>query len=204
MELATNIIVDKERNVYITGFFSETVDFDPGAGTYTLTTAEESSSFICKVDSNGKFIAARQLGKGIGLCFASDLEDNIYNGGRYSSPSTHTPNAPILGNGNNNYQDAYFVKIGLPVVTGEKETDLASHGASYRISPNPVQNEFYVYTEDAKLPCQYTLFDAFGKNVGGGILQTSTSFINISVLPAGIYYLHMDDKTAQALKVVKR
>lgn len=50
-------------SVYFTGSFIETVDFDPGAGVFNLTSIGENTDiFICKLDSLGSFIWAKQLG----------------------------------------------------------------------------------------------------------------------------------------------
>jgi hypothetical protein len=59
---ATSIAVDSHGNVYSTGYFNETVDFDPGPGTFNLTSAGYDDIFISKLDSSGKFIWAIQIG----------------------------------------------------------------------------------------------------------------------------------------------
>jgi len=84
------VTTDAVGNVYTTGFFSNTVDFDPGAGVYNLTEQGFGSDdmFISKLDSNGNFIFAKQIGgngseipKGIAL----DNAGNIYTTGEISS-----------------------------------------------------------------------------------------------------------------------
>ncbi|MBK9358158.1 MAG: hypothetical protein IPN08_12305 [Bacteroidales bacterium] len=49
-------------NVYITGFFKGTGDFDPGEGNCYLTSAGEYDIFINKLDTSGNFIWAKGLG----------------------------------------------------------------------------------------------------------------------------------------------
>src|SRR5678815_2668631 len=56
------LVLDASRNVYITGDFSGTVDFDPGVGTYELTSAGDYNIFISKLDTNGNFIWAKGTG----------------------------------------------------------------------------------------------------------------------------------------------
>jgi len=58
----TSIATDKNNNIYTVGLFIETVDFDPGPGVYNLTSVEEEDAFICKLDSAGNFIWAKQYG----------------------------------------------------------------------------------------------------------------------------------------------
>ena len=54
--------VDDSGNVYVTGIFTGTADFDPGAGIYNLTSAGESDIFVLKLNTQGDFIWAAQVG----------------------------------------------------------------------------------------------------------------------------------------------
>lgn len=53
---------DISGNVYTTGWFNGTVDFDPGAGTFNLTSFGGDDIYITKYDPNGNFIWAIQMG----------------------------------------------------------------------------------------------------------------------------------------------
>lgn len=55
------VAVDDLGNIYSTGDFIGTCDFDPGTGTYNLTSTNE-DAFICKLDAFGNFIWAKGLG----------------------------------------------------------------------------------------------------------------------------------------------
>jgi len=58
----TSIAVDDSGNVYTTGFFRGTVDFDPGAGVHNLT-AGWYVTFVSKLDASGNFIWAKAIGQ---------------------------------------------------------------------------------------------------------------------------------------------
>jgi hypothetical protein len=60
------IAVDNSGNVYVAGNFRNTVDFDPGAGSYTISSPVQqnifdSDAFILKLDMNGNFVWAGSI-----------------------------------------------------------------------------------------------------------------------------------------------
>ena len=100
-----SIAVDSTGNVYTTGFFASTVDFDPGAGTTNLTTAGSSDVFISKLDASGNLVFAKRFGGGIsdlGYSIAVDSTGNIYTTGFFQDtvdfdPSAGTTNLTTAG-----------------------------------------------------------------------------------------------------------
>jgi len=63
-----DITTDFQGNVYTTGRFAGTVDFDPGLGIFEMSSASLNGSstssdiFVQKLDANGNFIWAKQFG----------------------------------------------------------------------------------------------------------------------------------------------
>jgi len=57
-----SIAVDSSGYVYIGGSFSGTVDFDPGSGTYNLTSAGGNDAFVLKLTSAGAFLSVLDMG----------------------------------------------------------------------------------------------------------------------------------------------
>ncbi len=79
-----SIDVDDTGNVYTTGYFQGTVDFDPGNGVFTLTSMGSHDAFISKLDANGNFIWAKQFkgnGSVRGFSIALDNSGNVYTSG---------------------------------------------------------------------------------------------------------------------------
>ena len=75
------VTTDKDGNVYSVGTFTYS-DFDPGPGTYTMTSAYGAYDlFISKLDSSGQFVWAKQIG-GPSYTTPSDIktddQGNIY------------------------------------------------------------------------------------------------------------------------------
>lgn len=76
-------------NVYVTGYYLGLNDCDPGAGTYTITSSNN-SYFIMKLDSNGVYSWARSIGESsggekIGVAVKIDPDGNIYSTGYFST-----------------------------------------------------------------------------------------------------------------------
>src|SRR4051812_18251665 len=61
-DLGRAIAVDASGNVYTTGNFAGTADFDPGIANYDLISAGLSDIFVSKVDASGNFVWATRIG----------------------------------------------------------------------------------------------------------------------------------------------
>ncbi len=57
-----DVAVDGAGNVYATGGFRGTADFNPGAATFNLMSVGPQDAFVCKLDSSGNHVWARQFG----------------------------------------------------------------------------------------------------------------------------------------------
>lgn len=82
------IAVDNSGNVVTIGYFNNTVDFDPGAGTANLTSFGDEDIFILKLDANGNYLWAKQLGgtrEDFPNAVAVDAAGNVYSTGSYTN-----------------------------------------------------------------------------------------------------------------------
>lgn len=86
-EMSNSIALDNNGNVYTTGSFSGTVDFDPGPGVFNMTSVANSEVFIQKLDNAGNLIFAIQIGAGGSESIKIDATGNIYVTGVYGSNS---------------------------------------------------------------------------------------------------------------------
>nr|WP_299202103.1 SBBP repeat-containing protein [uncultured Brumimicrobium sp.] len=99
-----SLTIDGNGNIYTTGEFRGTVDFDPGSGTYNMTSAGNTDAFITKYDANGNFEWAQQLGNAgydTGESIVVDSYENIYfTGGTWSSGNYQIFISKVNSNGN--------------------------------------------------------------------------------------------------------
>ena len=75
------IAIDANGNVYTTGDFSGTVDFDPNSGYYPLTGG---GIYIQKLDPNGNMLWTKRIPKGEGFSIALDVDANVYTNGYFN------------------------------------------------------------------------------------------------------------------------
>jgi hypothetical protein len=88
------VAVDSSSNVYTTGEFTGSVDFDPGKGKFILISAGSNDVFVSKLTSAGNFADAANLG-GTGFdrghAIAVDSSNNVYTTGVYTGPADFDP-----------------------------------------------------------------------------------------------------------------
>ena len=113
-EKARGIAIDSAGNVYTTGSYQGTVDFDPGPGTYSLTSAGLSDIFVARLDSQGTFVWARSLG-GIledqGADIAVDAAGNVYTIGYYQGAADFDPGTGVANLSSAGLSDIFVSKL---------------------------------------------------------------------------------------------
>lgn len=121
MDKSRGITTDAVGNIYVTGAFQNSFDFDPGPGVTTLTSGGNSDIFVTKTDPQGNFIWAKSfkgsgLGAGMnrsyGIC--TDNAGNIYITGYFDEEVDFDPgngNYKILPNGGDGISDVFVCKL---------------------------------------------------------------------------------------------
>ncbi|MEQ8684188.1 MAG: Ig-like domain-containing protein, partial [Imperialibacter sp.] len=109
------IRVDASSNVLVSGKFTSTVDFDPGAGTSNLT-ATSTDLFVLKLNSAGDYVWAKRWGSNLGsehIGLAVDGSGNVYTGGSFRNSIDFDPGAGTVGatSGASNTIHTFLVKL---------------------------------------------------------------------------------------------
>jgi len=98
----TGLITDAQNNIYITGIFEGTVDFDPSAGVKNLTSVGGYDTYVAKYTSAGALIWAISMG-GNGLDQVNnmtvDAGGNPTITGQYNSTNFIAGSVNLLGQG---------------------------------------------------------------------------------------------------------
>ena len=95
-DVGYSVTVDSSGNIYTTGLFQGTVDFDPGAGTANLTSNGNKDAAVLKLDSSGNYVWAKSFG-GTRMDFAwsvaVDSSGNVYTTGYFNGTVDFDPGA---------------------------------------------------------------------------------------------------------------
>jgi hypothetical protein len=130
-------------DIYTTGNFQGTVDFDPGAGVFNLTSEGYIDSFISKLDSSGNFSWAKAAGginDEVTSSIALSASRNVLVVGYFYGNSISFGSNTIV-NADSNKTDIFIAKLDL--VTGMES---AANSYNIILYPNPTESTFTIST----------------------------------------------------------
>lgn len=114
----TILEIDKDNNVIVCGAFNNTVDFDPGPGTFNLTSTAHIQSFIVKLNSNGDLVWAKQFGNSPVVYSGSNIADvrcdqqgNIYTVGDVAGSCDFDPGPNVYTLAAAGQNDGFIAKL---------------------------------------------------------------------------------------------
>ncbi len=113
-DYGNTVKVDASGNVYTTGAYQGLVDFDPGASTYTLSSAGGTDIFVSKLDANGNFLWAKSLGGNggdIAYSIAFDGSGNVYTVGNFVGTADFDPGIGVSNLTSYGGNDIFVVKL---------------------------------------------------------------------------------------------
>jgi len=97
-DVGTSITADAAGNVYTTGGFQGTADFDPGLGIMNLTSAGDNDIFVQKLDASGDLLWVKQMGGDnydVGSSIRTDASGNVYTSGSFHDTVDFDPGPGI-------------------------------------------------------------------------------------------------------------
>lgn len=116
-----SIATDLQDQVYLTGFYSATVDFDPGPGTTNLSVVGETDIFIQKLDSDGNLVWAQSVGgysrslyvsrNDVGRAVTTDNSGNVYVTGLFEATADFDPGEGQTQLTAEGYKNSFILKL---------------------------------------------------------------------------------------------
>ncbi len=113
-DIVKGISVDAAGNVFTTGYFMRTADFDPGAGVFNLNATAQEDVFVSKLDNTGNFLWALRMGGSsldIGNSFVFDPAGNIYLAGTFTTTVDFDPGAGVFNLTSVGSRDGFLAKL---------------------------------------------------------------------------------------------
>lgn len=96
---AKDMVIDANGNVYVTGYFNDTVDFDPGPGTFTVISNGGDDIYLLKLDSIGNFLWVITMGNTSGdrgISLATDASGDVYLTGYFTDTVDFDPGPSVF------------------------------------------------------------------------------------------------------------
>ncbi|MBK9732783.1 MAG: T9SS type A sorting domain-containing protein [Chitinophagaceae bacterium] len=199
VEYVNSMSLDADGNIYSTGYFQGTTDFDPGTGTTNVTATGDDDIFICKLDASGNLIWVKNIGgdgNDIGVGMTLDADKNIYVTGYFTETVDFDPEATTYELTSSGGLDAFQMKVGNANQTGIHETS-GSIG-EVTIYPNPGQGFFHV-------ACQHVIDEL---KITNGFGQTVHQFhpnnntCDFFVLEKGMYFIQISSGGSRVTKKI--
>lgn len=198
------LALDSQSNVYATGNFSGTVDFNSGIGTSSFTSNGGPDIYLTKVSSLGVFTWAWAFGGqslggtvDVGNAIALDSTNNLtLVGYLYSNVDVwfdpnFTAGSRITPNG---AYDGFMLKLQSGTLG---INDFESNTSTLKIYPNPTNGQFTIdLLEDSKI----TITNMLGQIVFERNMEFGSNQINIQDQTKGLYFVNANNKTFKLLK----
>lgn len=188
------IVVDSELNIYITGFFQGTLDFDPSTQISNLTSEGNYDIFILKLDRFGNFVWAKQMGSlqdDIGLFVTLDKFDNIYCTGSFQETIN-------CGTSSNSYKltsagerDVFVMKL---TQTPNDVYEAGENASPFHVYPNPGSGAVTLHFGKQLANGTLKLVNTLGQTVLQQIeINASSQNIDVAGVENGVYFVEVND-----------
>lgn len=108
------IVSDSDGNIYTSGYFYGTHDFDFGSGTDEKTPGGTYSAFLTKTDSSGNYVWTKVFqgsGNSLGFQLSADSLGNIYWVGSFTDTVDFDPSSGTENKTSRGIRDFYIVKL---------------------------------------------------------------------------------------------
>lgn len=108
------VVADADGNVFSTGHFEGTYDFDPGAGVLNLTSAGYDDIYVTRQDAAGNLSWAYSFGSAgtdIAYGLATDASGAVYITGNFADTVDFDPGPGVMELVAQGYRDAFLLKL---------------------------------------------------------------------------------------------
>lgn len=196
-----SIMMDATGNIYLTGLFEVSADFDPGPGVFTMTSGGFSDIFVSKLDNAGNFVWAKGAGGTAvdrGRSIALDASGYVYITGDFQSHSLIF-GSDTLTNIGFGTSDIFIAKLDTAIITGDNE--ILSSADILSIFPNPTSGALTIKTARPDRKTSVEIYTVHGEKIYGEKFFSDKLEVNMNNNPSGIYFVMLkNEKNIIAVK----
>ncbi|MBS1647379.1 MAG: T9SS type A sorting domain-containing protein [Bacteroidetes bacterium] len=206
-DYTTRLLIGNNNDVYIPtemASYSYDIDFDPGVGTYTVPYSyfgANTNMALNHLTTNGNFLSVsffvsnynndNDIMNGLALTSGGNIiatgEYNVGNSGNYWVDFDPGPGTSNQMGGN-----IFILKLLSDATSGIVINQEAI--SSFQIYPNPAQKNIWISNKtNDKANSKLYIVNMLGEMVYTQMLQQESQEINISFLPAGSYFLKLEN-----------
>ncbi|HRI62476.1 MAG TPA: SBBP repeat-containing protein, partial [Saprospiraceae bacterium] len=188
-EMGNSIAVDTLGQVYVTGHFINTVDFDPDAATHTLTGLGDFDIFLAQYDASGHFLSAKSIGgmqKEESTVVALDAWQNIYVAGFFKGTADFDPGPDVTNLSSAGKDDGFIAKYTAPVTATHDVPQLNA-----RVYPVPTAGVLHIALPGHTGEVHCAVFDLAGRMMLEQQGEGENLSVDLSKVVSGVYYLRI-------------
>lgn len=182
-----SIVLDAFGNIYISGYFLESADFDPGSGTFNLTSSGFSDLFVSKLDAFGNFVWATSNGGNLwdgGNSLSVDASGNVYSTGQFAVTVDFDPHEGLSNLTSFGATDIYILKISQLKTVGVNGSINSNNLTAF---PNPTNGLITLVFSKAINTGHLELYNSMGVLVYQQTTAKDVRSIDLTPYPNGLY-----------------
>lgn len=203
-DAANAIDIDYVGAVYLTGYYTGTVDFDPDPSVSTLPMHGNEDIFVGAYSNSGALVWAVSMGSSAddnGNAIIPNTIGEVFSTGFFKGICDFDPGVPTFNLTAISNQDGYVQKL-TPPEGAVKNTLAALDAAAY---PNPLHDRVVIQADKQYTEIKTTLCDVTGRTLIARSYTDVKSFeVDMSGLADGIYFLHLQCPSgSRVMRLVK-
>ena len=210
LDQAYGLALNTAGDIYVTGFYSTTADFDPDAsGVYNLTASGPADAFVLELDASGNFMWAYGFG-GTDMDFSRGIityGSDVYTCGIFAYTPDFDPGLPVYNITSFSYStDAFLLKLRFcsPLMTSVNYDlcpgDSMFAGGSYQHNPG-VYYDYFIAAGGCDSIVTTTVQYTYAVNLGNDIIICAGQSALLNSNVAGAVYLWSTGDTTQTVSV---
>jgi hypothetical protein len=200
LEWGYGVAVDALGDVYVTGFYYNSPDFDPGDDEFLMPSAGLEDTYIVKYSSTGDFIWAKRTGgTGGDSGYGIDINatgDVLVTGNFYDKSDLDPEPAGTLNITSKGSSDIFILHIEQTITS---TADASTFTADWKLCPNP-SSGLLTLAGNEDFPVTVSIMDMTGSRLPDQyLLQSASQSIDLQHLPAGMYFIDVRSDEARAV-----